>query len=180
LKKLRFNHKLINFFLLFVIFINLAGAPFLFIVLQKKIKREMKRLVLSQVPAELLIPFTLPVNRNLSEAAGFEFIHDKEFRYRGMMFDIIKQEVTGDSVKYLCVNDTNEEALLNAFFAQTHKKKPFDFPSFNAQTNIFVSSGSINEVKCVNVSEILLYYENEPGILPGIKTPPEHPPRLFC
>ncbi len=165
--------------LLLVIFINLAGAPFLFIVLQKKIKREMKRLILSQVPPELLIPFTLPADRNLCEAAGYEFIHDKEFRFRGMMFDIITSERIGDSVKHLCVNDTNEEELIRAFMDHTQKKKPFDFPSFNAQSNIFVSSGAINEVKCINVSEILLYYQQEPAILSGIKTPPEHPPKSF-
>lgn len=137
----------------------------------------MKRLILSQVPPELLIPFTLPADRDVCEASGYEFIHDKEFRFRGMMFDIITSQQIGDSVKYLCVNDTNEEALISAFIKHNDKKKPLDFVTFNAQSNIFVSSGAINEVKCINVSEILIYYQNEPAILPGIKTPPEHPPK---
>lgn len=139
----------------------------------------MKRLILSQVPPEQLIPFTLPADKELCKAEGYEFIHDKEFRYKGMMFDIITSEQIGDSVKHLCVNDTNEEALIAAFMKHSDKKKPFDFPSYNASSNIFVSSGAIIEVKCNNVSEKPFYSQNDPATLAGIKTPPEHPPKSF-
>ncbi len=55
----------------------------------------------------------------MSERRGFRYIHSKEFRYFGKMYDIVSQKDLGDSIKFICVNDTKEEALISAFMNHT-------------------------------------------------------------
>jgi hypothetical protein len=147
--------------------------------MQKGIKKEMKKLIFSQIPTSQMETFIFPLDKDECLKRGIVFIEDWEFRYKGMMYDIVKSERVGDKIKYYCVNDKNEERLIDTFAKNNNKKKPFDFPSFNLLSSIFVSSGTINEVKCFAVTENIFYYDSDSGTLQGEKNPPEHPPKII-
>lgn len=175
----RSRRKSLAMLLLVVMFLNLFGAPVLFVFMQKKIKKEMKNLVLSQVDTSRLHIFTFPADKISCEKAGVVFIHDKEFRFNGMMFDVVRSEKQGDSIKYYCVNDKQEEELIAAFARHNKSNKPFNFAAFKLLSNIFISTGSIIEVKCITESDINYNHTSVPAILTGIKNLPEHPPRYI-
>ncbi|MBN8546835.1 MAG: hypothetical protein J0L60_11960 [Ignavibacteria bacterium] len=179
MNKYRSKRKSLAILLLTIICLNLFGAPVLFVFMQKKIKKEMKNLIFSQVDTSKLYSFTFPADKFSCEKAGVEFIHEKEFRYNGMMFDVVRSEKQGDSIKYYCVNDKQEEELIAAFARHNKSNKPFNFAAFKLLSNIFISTGSIIEVKCVTESDICFHTSTVPAILAGIKNLPEHPPRHF-
>ncbi|NWF50896.1 MAG: hypothetical protein HXY49_10190 [Ignavibacteriaceae bacterium] len=45
----------------------------------------------------------------------FQRIDKKEFRYNGMMYDIIEEIETADSIFFHCINDKNEDHLFSVF-----------------------------------------------------------------
>lgn len=47
-----------------------------------------------------------------TEKQLLEWMEPHEFRYKGMMYDIVQEESSGDSIYYHCVADYKEAALL--------------------------------------------------------------------
>ncbi len=71
----------------------------------------------------------------------FSWIHSREFKYNGDMYDIVKKEETDKQLIVYCINDTKEKKLEEEFDKRVHKNSSEDkhIPS------IIKSSLSISE-----------------------------------
>jgi hypothetical protein len=88
-----------------------AGHFFVFKILQHEIRREIKQQIKAGVPEAELVLLKIP--RNLEEKNNpiFQRIHEREFRYGGDMYDIVRQETNGDTTWYYCLADEKETLL---------------------------------------------------------------------
>ena len=76
-----------------------------------EVRREIKQRLKAGVPEEALVHFTFPKDIESRPGSGFQRIHSREFRYRGDMYDIVRTEDLGDSVRYACIHDVKESRL---------------------------------------------------------------------
>lgn len=167
----------LSVFLLGVVLFDMLGTPLMFYLIQRGIKKEMKRLVLAQIPNEKLTVIDMPAGLSDQTRAGFVWIEPHEFTYKGKMYDIVRSVSSGDSVRYFCVNDTDEEKLIETYAKQTKQKKPASTPATSILISIFVSSFGINELKCFCSDELIGTVTHNFQTLPGETDPPEPPPR---
>ena len=85
-----------------------AGYYFVFKARQIQVKSEIKQVLKSTVPSEQLVVIRLsPENRH-----EFKWIHSREFRLKGNMYDVVKNVVVSPGVNDLyCINDREESIL---------------------------------------------------------------------
>lgn len=67
----------------------------------------------------------------LNGKINFTWIHSREFRYNGDMYDIVEKKETDEQLIIYCVNDTKELKLEEEFSKKVHKNSSDDkhFPS---------------------------------------------------
>ena len=56
----------------------------------------------------------------------FKWIHSREFKYNGDMYDIVKQEEVDGKLIVHCINDTKEKKLEEEFEKRVHKNSSED------------------------------------------------------
>jgi hypothetical protein len=56
----------------------------------------------------------------------FKWIHSREFKYNGDMYDIVKKEETDKQLIVHCINDTKEKKLEEEFEKRVHKNSSED------------------------------------------------------
>lgn len=100
--------KLVAILLTLIFCYNTVGYYIVFKTSQLKVKSEIKKLIKSSFPEDQLVVFRLsPENQN-----DFEWIHSKEFRYKGNMYDIVRKTVISASETDLyCIHDVKETGL---------------------------------------------------------------------
>ncbi len=98
-----------------VIVLNTALPVLGFTMAQKRIQKEMKRFILGNVPSDKLELIEVSIKDLDSGCSGLVFIHEREFRLNGKMYDIVRKESCADSVRFYVVNDTLEEKLIESF-----------------------------------------------------------------
>lgn len=84
------------------------GLLLVFKIQQYQIRKEIKHLIKLGVPDNQLVHISIsPKNEN-----QLEWMHSKEFRYKGTMYDIVKTELINDTTTlYHCVTDQQETKL---------------------------------------------------------------------
>ena len=100
--------KLAAILLTLLICFSTVGYYIVFKTSQLKVKSEIKKLIKNSVPEDQLVVFRLsPENQN-----DFEWLHSKEFRYKGNMYDIVRKTVISASETDLyCIHDVKETGL---------------------------------------------------------------------
>jgi len=98
-----------------IVCFNTVGYFFVFKAKELQIKYEVKKLIKESVPETQLIVIRLTPGTRFH----FNWIHEKEFRYKGNMYDIVKKkEVYAGVTDYYCLRDDREAGLfrnLNTF-----------------------------------------------------------------
>lgn len=91
-----------------IICYNTVGYYIVFKTRQFQVKTEVKKLIKSSVPEQQLVVFRYtPANRH-----EFKWMHSKEFRYRGSMYDIVrKTSVSAAETDFYCIHDVKESGL---------------------------------------------------------------------
>jgi hypothetical protein len=89
-------------------------------------RKSVKRALISKATKNefVLLKFT---EEEKNELLSWE--HEKEFEFRGSMYDVISEEVSGDTTYYYCWPDHEETRLnrkLKELLAMTSGNKPFD------------------------------------------------------
>ena len=56
----------------------------------------------------------------------FKWIHSREFKYNGDMYDIVKKEESDKQLMVQCINDTKEKKLEEEFEKRVHKNSSED------------------------------------------------------
>lgn len=105
--------------LLLLLLFQTASYLLVFKIQQYQIRKEIKQQIKAGVPEEALVLLKIPLSLETSaHNEHFQRIHDREFRYRGEMYDIVRQEQHGDTTWYYCLWDEKESEL----FAQLDKQ----------------------------------------------------------
>ena len=104
--------KIIFFLFTGLILFNLCGYFFVFQCEQYRLKNEMKGLIKNGFFRNEYeqITVTDPANNK-----DLKILDKNEIRYRGKLYDIVSLKVSGNTITYLCINDTREEKLVAQF-----------------------------------------------------------------
>jgi len=86
---------------------------------------------------------------------NFRWIHSREFKHNGDMYDIVKKEETEDQLIVYCINDTKEKKLEEEFEKRVHKNSSEDkqLPSNKNIINILLSE----PIQYEQISSALVY-----------------------
>ena len=111
----------------------------------------------------------------------FRWIHSREFKYNGDMYDIVKKEETEKELIVFCINDTKEKKLEEEFENRIHKNSTEDKTHHIVKNLIFnfISEPAQTEEFDLSLAYKHNYYSQDAAhyksFLPDIPSPP---PRL--
>ena len=168
-----------NILLLFVLF-QLTGYLLIFKSQQFQIRKEIKYRIKAGVLDDELVLITIPNSLLKEKNPIFQWIHEKEFRYKGNMFDIVRKEVYKHSTNFYCLSDHKEtqlfanlDQLVKKEIAQNSEKKQqrerayhlLNSLYFNQTSNLsFINSSK--ELEFLDYSFRLSTWENTPNTPP--------------
>ena len=111
--------KYTSFILLIIILFVSSGYQLYFKYLQYIIQQEVKQEIrkgLSEKDLSLIIVSS----KNEKEINWIK--KDKEFRYKGFLFDIVKTKTKGSKKYYYCINDLKEKSLI-AIYTRHNRRR---------------------------------------------------------
>ena len=172
--------RIISILLLLIFIYNIIGYYTAFKIVRYQIRGEVKRMIKNSVPEEDLVAIHV---RNSDKCSLYWTKPGKEFRYKGEMYDVVRQEAEGSSVTYYCIHDFKESKL----FADLNKhirKHVADNPQQRKKTenltkkmsqNLFFEKKSDRDVikKALSVK----YYMSGDIYCSVIIDPPTPPPK---
>lgn len=140
----------------------------------------MKNHILSQVGKNDLITLKFI---SIEAASELHWEHDKEFEYKGQMYDVVESKTHGDTTIYVCWWDHNETALNIQLYQlveagigndpQNHKNqeklKDFFKSIYFSSLQIF----SLPEPRNILMPTYFLYPRNSCGYYTLLSPPPE-------
>lgn len=119
--------KVLPFLLLAIFSFNIVGYFIAFKVVQHQIKREIKSTIKLGLKASELTAIQIN-KKDLNELVWEE--KNKEFHYKGELYDIVKTEENSQYIIYYCINDKQEEQLfenleehMNNYISDNHLSK---------------------------------------------------------
>ena len=117
--------KILPVFLLLALCFNGTAYYFVFKLRQEKVRKEIKMMLKAGVPdGELSV-----IRHAEDNAHEFRWIHSREFRYKGVMYDVVKSEIAPDGARLLyCVTD-HQETLLFANLDRMTKSQTARHPA---------------------------------------------------
>ena len=102
--------KILSILLVFVLFYSIMGFYLNFKIEQYQVKREIKHKIINNLPEKELTLIKIS-SGNSGKIKWME--EDKEFRYNGKMYDVVKIKKVNDTTYYYCFNDEKESKLLS-------------------------------------------------------------------
>ncbi|MCX6226116.1 MAG: hypothetical protein NTV01_15420 [Bacteroidia bacterium] len=112
--------KYIAVIILLIFIFDIGGYYLWYSLLQKNIQRDVNREIEMGINDEDLSLIIVPVNNE----SGICWIkQDKEFRYQGDMYDVVKIKTIDKKKYYYCINDTREKQLVDNFNKNNNSKK---------------------------------------------------------
>jgi len=106
----------------------------IFKVQQYQVKREIKQRIKKDVPTEELTAIVL-TQQNSNE---FDWEHEREFRYKGVMYDVVKKEIVNKTTTLLfCVTDKQETILFAKLNEEANKNMESKNNGNNPLKNVF-------------------------------------------
>jgi hypothetical protein len=112
--------KALVFSLLILFLFNSIGYYFLFELNKYMARKEMKAAI-QRNPAKMII-LTIADAENDRD---FCRIDKKEFRYKGEMYDIVRENKTGQKTVFTCLHDTKESRLFAGLKREAQNKSHF-------------------------------------------------------
>jgi hypothetical protein len=104
--------------LLGVMLHHIAGFYVIFQAMRYQVRKEIKRQIKQGIPPEALT--VLGFSKKV-KPENFYWVESHEFRYKGSMYDVVKQAENQDSIFYYCINDVQEETLFAGLGQQVKK-----------------------------------------------------------
>jgi hypothetical protein len=102
-------NKSLAYILLFLFVFNSMGYYFIFEIHKYHVKKEMQTRADKASYALTILKVADPVNNR-----EFQRVEKKEIRYKGSLYDVIKEIKTGSTTIFYCLHDKKEENLLAA------------------------------------------------------------------
>lgn len=103
----------ISFCLLTALMLPLCSTALVFAHKKHRIRSEIKRQLREGMAEEELVLLRIPLSLEENPDRSFTRMHAGEFRYQGFMYDIVRQELRGDTTWYWCVLDWGDTELHN-------------------------------------------------------------------
>ncbi len=97
--------------LLVAICLPLAGTLTVFAYRRHQVKEAAKRQILAGLEYAELTLLRIPRSLEQRPNRTFRRFHAGEFRYQGIMYDIVRQEARGDTTWYWCITDDADTEL---------------------------------------------------------------------
>jgi hypothetical protein len=111
--------KYISAILIFVFLFDLGGYYLLFCIWQNNTRKEIRQEIRNGLKEDDLSLIIVSIN----EVSGISWIEsDKEFRYQGDMYDVVKIKIHNQKKYYYCIRDINEKQLI-ANYNKNHSSK---------------------------------------------------------
>jgi hypothetical protein len=109
--------KALIYSILILFLFNSLGYYLLFELHKYEIKKEMQAMI-QKHPSKMTILTIADVENNQE----FHRIDKKEFRYKGAMYDIVREIKTGQTTVFICIHDAKESELLAGLKRETQNK----------------------------------------------------------
>jgi hypothetical protein len=109
--------KFFAILLITLLLFDTGGLIILFRIQQETIREEAEKFIDSKLPSENI--YLIIVNRSdLNSASGLIFKREKkEFWYKDKLYDVVKVKESRDRFYIYCLNDQEEESILNGICA---------------------------------------------------------------
>jgi len=111
----------------------------------------------------------------------FRWIHSREFKYKGDMYDIVKKDENDKQLIVYCINDTKEKKLEEEFEKRVHKNSSEDKQRPTTNNYNFVSLSEpvqSEQIGKAPVIETVLNYWRTDSYKSLFLDIPSPPPRL--
>ncbi|MCK9204278.1 MAG: hypothetical protein M0P58_07580 [Bacteroidales bacterium] len=114
--------KGLTYFFLFVFLYSSMGNYMVFELNKYMVQQEMQAFlhVRQSRRRQIILEVTQPI-RN----PEFRRINDREIRYKGKLYDIIREIKKGNKSVFICIHDAKEELLIAGFLKNLHRKINF-------------------------------------------------------
>ena len=175
--------KTFSIFLILSFLFNAAGYLLIYSVLQSHLK-EIAEEKISASKLENRVTILAFSKSDINDGRSqLKFIDEKEFSYKGKMYDIITEKIVNDSIYFECFSDIDEDELNLAFNKNFDGDENGDKNSStqNLQKNILQDGVLSNDSILILQSKKISYYTNNsistPSNIYEAATPP--PVSLF-
>ena len=112
--------KLGPILLLIIFLFNTGGDYYLFRYMQFRWQKEIKRMIRQDLHEEDLSLISV----NSFTVSELEWIKEnREFRYRGELYDVVRKEISGNNIIYHCIKDTKEKELIGNYTKRSQTDK---------------------------------------------------------
>lgn len=100
---------------------------------------------------------------------------NKEFKYKGLMYDVVKTTTKNGKKYYYCINDVKEKKLITSFFRNNRRKNKFLFKLKKNLSKKYLSKKFSTKISIKNTN--VFVFENQEfyksKILDVLSPPPE-------
>lgn len=95
-----------------LLFTSTLGLVLMLQIQQQLVRREVKQQLKLGVNDDELYTFIIPNNLQEASSSGFNWVRpNKEFRYKGGMYDVIRKKQDVKTTEYTCISDTKEAEI---------------------------------------------------------------------
>ena len=167
--------------LLCLLLVQPAGPLILFGVQRHVAKREIRQRLKADIPDSRLLRIEIPLEMEQRPNTRFKRLHEKEFRFDGRMYDVVRAMRYGDTTCYMCIEDEKETSLFAGLDVLIRNEMNRNSRSQKMQADVsrlFSSSFLTSETASGCVPQLLsvLRPENEVKALSFREPPPSPPP----
>ncbi|MEI8202542.1 MAG: hypothetical protein WCH34_05990 [Bacteroidota bacterium] len=111
--------KITSLFIVFILLFNISGYYILFSLMQHNIQSDVRNQIINGLQDKDLTLFVVPQN----DKSGITWEEpEKEFSYKGAMYDVVRIKTIHQTKYYYCINDVKEQQLISQF-KKSHSKK---------------------------------------------------------
>jgi hypothetical protein len=151
--------RLLSIFLVLLIAFNTGGYLFIYFQVGNCFKQIAFNKINDYIPLDNLELIKINVKSvDFNNTDIYERINDREVSYFGKMYDIYKEETSGDTLSLYCVSDEKEDVINNAIYTYINDKKNDN--SNSALANIIKIFITIAIVPCESNHKSINTYQN--------------------
>jgi hypothetical protein len=173
---------LISIILLTLIVFHFNGQIIVFKIFEYRIKKEVKTRIKMGVPEKELTLLKIPKSLEENPGNDFKRIHDKEFRYKGEMYDIVSKAEKDDTTYFYCIHDEEEtklfanlDRLIQNEFNDPEKKKELTNYTNLLNSFYFKQEFTVNEKIPSSKRQFLSNFFETISIIFNPQVPPPKP-----
>ncbi|HTX88144.1 MAG TPA: hypothetical protein VMC08_04080 [Bacteroidales bacterium] len=171
--------KILAGFLVFLLLFNLSGYYFIFSYNRMLVRSQMRATIRSGESQDQEETLVIPVSE-------VRWIDQKEFSYRGKLYDVVSCSFSGNTVTIKCINDRKEESLYSRYQTYFTSSPTDQIPGKPNNTKAMlyhlIRHALLNDALSINVPYIILDGRPE-GSSPDnccVCRPPSPPPEPVC